>query len=81
MHETRPSAVLADLNEVMLRQRREREDHKFCTIVYARLETGEDAAERGAKIFLCHAGHAAPVLLRTNGSTCKAPWPRHRRLR
>src|SRR5918998_4964602 len=53
MHETRPSAVLADLNEVMLRQRREREDHKFCTVVYARLETGEDAAECGAKIIIC----------------------------
>src|SRR5215217_616707 len=53
MHETRPSAVLADLNEVMLRQRREREDHKLCTVVYARLETGEDAAEGGAKITIC----------------------------
>ena len=53
------------------RQRREREDHKFCTVVYARLETGEDAAEGGAKITICRAGHAAPVLLRANGSTCK----------
>jgi serine phosphatase RsbU (regulator of sigma subunit) len=75
MHETRPSAVLADLNEVMLRQRREREDHKFCTVVYARLETGEDAAEGGAKITICRAGHAAPVLLGANGSTCKVGRP------
>ena len=75
MHETRPSAVLADLNEVMLRQRREREDHKFCTVVYARLETGEEAAECGAKIIVCRGGHVAPILLRANGSTCKVGRP------
>jgi sigma-B regulation protein RsbU (phosphoserine phosphatase) len=75
MHETRPSAVLADLNEVMLRQRREREDHKFCTAVYARLETGEEAAERGAKVAICRGGHVAPVLLGASGNTRKVGRP------
>jgi PAS domain S-box-containing protein len=75
MHETRPSAVLADLNEVMLRQRREREDHKFCTAVYGRLETGEEATERGAKVIICRGGHVAPVLMGVNGSTRKVGRP------
>jgi serine phosphatase RsbU (regulator of sigma subunit) len=75
IHETSPSAVLTDLNEVMLRQRRERKDHKFCTVVYGRLETGEEAAERGAKIIICRGGHVAPVLLGANGSTCKVGRP------
>ncbi len=43
MRETRPSAILAGLNQIMLRQRRERDDHKFCTVAYVRLETDEGA--------------------------------------
>jgi phosphoserine phosphatase RsbU/P len=69
MHETRPSAVLADLNEIMLRQRRECEDHKFCTVTYARLETEGDA-ECGVKITVSHGGtHRRCCLRPTEAST------------
>ncbi|HZY58107.1 MAG TPA: PP2C family protein-serine/threonine phosphatase [Rubrobacteraceae bacterium] len=66
MREARPSAILAGLNEAMLHQRREREDHKFCTIAYARLETGGD--EECAKVTISRGGHSAPVLLKADGS-------------
>jgi serine phosphatase RsbU (regulator of sigma subunit) len=75
IREARPSAVLAALNEIMLRQRREREDHKFCTVIYARLETGEEGTERGAKTTICRGGHLAPVLLSADGHTCKIGRP------
>jgi serine phosphatase RsbU (regulator of sigma subunit) len=67
MHEKCPADVLAGLNEAMLRQRRERDDHKFCTVAYARLEpeVGEDG---GARITVCRGGHSAPLLLKTDGS-------------
>ena len=70
IRESHPSAVLAGLNEAMLRQRRERDDHKFCTIAYARLETGDEGreAERGVRITVSCGGHAAPVLLKADGS-------------
>jgi PAS domain S-box-containing protein len=71
MRETHPAAVLAGLNEAMLRQRRERDDYKFCTIAYARLETGEGDAEHGARITVSCGGHAAPVLLKADGSIRK----------
>jgi sigma-B regulation protein RsbU (phosphoserine phosphatase) len=51
----------------MLRQRRERDDHKFCTVAYARLEA--DDAERGSKVYLSLGGHPAPVLLDAGGDT------------
>jgi PAS domain S-box-containing protein len=69
MHEERPAAVLAGLNEAMLRQRRERDDHKFCTVTYARLEP-EGGAEGGAKVTVCRGGHSAPLLLKTDGNIC-----------
>jgi phosphoserine phosphatase RsbU/P len=75
IREARPSAVLAALNEIMLRQRREREDHKLCTVIYARLETGEEGTERGTKTTICRGGHLAPVLLSADGHTCKVGRP------
>ncbi|MDQ3942789.1 MAG: SpoIIE family protein phosphatase, partial [Actinomycetota bacterium] len=75
MHETRPSAVLAGLNETMLRQRRERDDHKFCTVAYARLETGKGDAERDVRITVSRGGHSAPVLLKADGSIHKIGRP------
>ena len=71
MRETQPSAILAALNETMLRQRRESDDYKFCTIAYARLETSEEGAEGGARITVSCGGHAAPVLLASDGSIRK----------
>ena len=66
MHEEHPAAILTGLNEAMLRQRRERDDHKFCTVAYARLET--DHASSGARVNVSLGGHAAPVLLKSDGS-------------
>jgi PAS domain S-box-containing protein len=67
-HESHPSAVLTGLNEAMLRQRREHEDYKFCTVTYARLETNEGNTKRGVKVTVCRGGHPAPVLLKADGS-------------
>ncbi|MDQ3285909.1 MAG: SpoIIE family protein phosphatase, partial [Actinomycetota bacterium] len=71
MRESRPSAILAALNEAMLRQRRERNDYKFCTIAYTRLETSQGGAERAAKITVSCGGHSAPLLLTSDGSIRK----------
>lgn len=70
-HETSPSAILTDLNEIMLRQRRERNDYKFCTATYVLLETGGEVAERGTKITISRGGHPAPFLLKADGSIRK----------
>jgi sigma-B regulation protein RsbU (phosphoserine phosphatase) len=67
MHEKCPTAILAGLNEAMLRQRREDDDHKFCTVAYTRLEAND--VERGAKVYLSLGGHPAPVLLEASGNT------------
>jgi sigma-B regulation protein RsbU (phosphoserine phosphatase) len=55
----------------MLRQRRESDHYKFCTIAYARLETSEERAERGARMTVSCGGHSAPVLLKSDGSIRK----------
>ncbi|MDQ3639414.1 MAG: PAS domain S-box protein, partial [Actinomycetota bacterium] len=72
MCEERPSAILAGLNEAMMRQRRERDNHTFCTVAYARLEKEDDAersvAERGVRVTICRGGHPVPVLLEVGGS-------------
>jgi serine phosphatase RsbU (regulator of sigma subunit) len=67
MHEKCPTEILAGLNEAMLRQRREHDDHKFCTVAYVRLEV--DDAERGVRVSLSLGGHPAPVLLEACGRT------------
>ena len=67
-HNSHPSAVLIGLNEAMLRQRREHEDYKFCTVTYARVETNEGNTKRGVKVTVCRGGHPAPVLLKADGS-------------
>jgi PAS domain S-box-containing protein len=72
MHETRPSAILAGLNEAMLRQ--ERDDCKFCTVAYVRLET-EGGAGRGARITVSRGGHLVPLLLKADGSIRKIGRP------
>ena len=72
--ESDPSAVLYCLNEAMLRQRRERDHHKFCTVAYAKLETERDV-QRGVRVTVSRGGHPPPFLLRTDGSICTIGQP------
>jgi PAS domain S-box-containing protein len=69
------SAVLAGLNEAMLRQRREHDDYKFCTVAYASLEMNEVDDKHEAKVTVCRAGHAPPFLLKADGSIHKIGHP------
>jgi phosphoserine phosphatase RsbU/P len=73
--ESCPSTILSNLNEAMLHQRRERDDHKFCTVTYVRLETDEGNTEHGARITVSRGGHPPPFLLRTDGSIYKVGEP------
>jgi len=73
MHRSRPSIILADLNETMLRHAHEQGDQKFCTVAYARLEP--DAAGGGAGISVSLGGHPAPMLLYVNGEVRRAGYP------
>src|SRR5215213_9234112 len=73
--ESQPSAVLNGLNEAMLRQRREREDYKFCTVAYARLEMNEGNAEQGVRITVSRGGHPPPLLLKADGRIYKIGRP------
>ncbi len=70
MHRSRPSIILADLNEAMLRHAHEQGDQKFCTVAYARLEP--DAAGGGAGISVSLGGHPAPMLLCADGEVRRA---------
>jgi PAS domain S-box-containing protein len=70
-----PSTVLAGLNEAMLHQRHERGDHKFCTVIYVRLETDEGNTERDVRITVSRGGHPPPFLLKADGSIDKIGQP------
>jgi PAS domain S-box-containing protein len=72
--ESHPSAVLDGLNEAMLRQRREHDDYKFCTVAYAKLETNRNT-EHGAKVTVCRGGHSPPFLLKADGCISKVGLP------
>jgi PAS domain S-box-containing protein len=73
--ESHPSAVLDGLNEAMLRQRREHDNYKLCTVAYASLETNEGDTEHGAKVTVCCGGHSPPFLLKADGSIYKIGQP------
>jgi PAS domain S-box-containing protein len=73
--ESYPAAVLTGLNEAMLRQRREHDDYKFCTVAYAKLERNEVDNKHEAKVTVCRAGHAPPILLKADGSIHKIGHP------
>jgi serine phosphatase RsbU (regulator of sigma subunit) len=73
--ESCPSTVLSGLNEAMLHQRRERGNHKFCTVVYIRLEADERNTGHGARITLSCGGHSPPFLLKADGSISKVGQP------
>jgi serine phosphatase RsbU (regulator of sigma subunit) len=75
MRELHPSAVLTGLNEDMLRQRREHDDYKFCTVAYAKLELNEVNTKDGVQVTVCRGGHAPPFLLRADGTIHKIGYP------
>jgi PAS domain S-box-containing protein len=60
MRERQPSRSLGLLNEALLRQR---DDLRFCTVAYARLETSVD----GVGLEFASGGHPLPLLLRADG--------------
>jgi phosphoserine phosphatase RsbU/P len=62
MQSPQPAAVLAMLNEALLRS----EDDRFCTVAYARVRpTGDGAAD----VTLAIGGHALPLGVDASGST------------
>ena len=61
MHEDRPSRILGQLNEAVLRQVT---DNRFCTVCYVRLRPDE----AGARLTVCAGGHPLPLVLRANGA-------------
>jgi PAS domain S-box-containing protein len=60
MHEHAPDRVLTLLNEAILRHRG---DDRFCSAVFATLETRPD----GARVELASGGHPPPLILRADG--------------
>jgi PAS domain S-box-containing protein len=61
MHDHRPDRVLALLNEAIIRNR---DDDRFCSAVFARLEL----AEERVVIDIACGGHPQPLLIRADGS-------------
>jgi serine phosphatase RsbU (regulator of sigma subunit)/integral membrane sensor domain MASE1/anti-sigma regulatory factor (Ser/Thr protein kinase) len=61
VQESRPSRVLALLNDAIRRQR----PSEFCAVAFARLELNGAA---GARAILSNAGHPLPLVLRNGGS-------------
>jgi PAS domain S-box-containing protein len=68
MQSTKPSSILATLNEAV---RQQRSDRTFCTVCYARLRVREE----GARLTVCCAGHPLPILLRADGTLEEAGTP------
>ncbi len=60
LHTRRPSAVLAQLNEALLRDRL---DYRFCTVLYASLTPREDRVS----VCVSAGGHPLPLVLRAGG--------------
>jgi PAS domain S-box-containing protein len=56
----RPSEILRELNDAILRQR---SDGRFCTVAYACLTRTED----GARVEVSNGGHPLPLLVRSDG--------------
>jgi serine phosphatase RsbU (regulator of sigma subunit)/anti-sigma regulatory factor (Ser/Thr protein kinase) len=61
LHETRPSRMLALLNEALLRQAPE---DRFCTVTFARLSVVEGAP----RLEVASGGHPLPLLIHADGS-------------
>jgi PAS domain S-box-containing protein len=59
--EKRPSAILRELNDAILRQR---SDGRFCTVAYARLTPGTGGR---AQVEVSNGGHPLPLVVRSDG--------------
>jgi len=59
--ETKPSRVLAALNDAV---REQRSDRTFCTVCYARLKIRDN----GVRATICCGGHPLPIVLRADGT-------------
>jgi PAS domain S-box-containing protein len=62
IHDSRPSQVLATLNQALIRQV---EEQRFCTVSLVRLRPGS----RAARLTISSGGHPLPLLLRADGTT------------
>jgi PAS domain S-box-containing protein len=63
-----PSTILATLNEAMLRQR---DDRRFCTVLYARAEPSPD----GVRLCFASGGHPLPIVVRASGEVVEPGAP------
>ena len=61
-HERRPSRILEELNDAILRQ----SPDQSCTVAYSRLEL--DGAAPGARVTMATGGHPLPFVLRCDGA-------------
>jgi len=68
LHSRRPSQVLAELNEALLRQGL---DYRFCTVLYASVTPRPD----GCEVVVATGGHPLPLILRADGSVEQAGEP------
>lgn len=63
MQASSPPRVLSLLNDAMLRRMEEGEDPRFCTVLFARLQT----IESGIRLTVANGGHPLPLVLRRSG--------------
>ena len=68
LHSRRPSQVLAELNEALLRQGL---DYRFCTALYASVTPRPD----GCDVVVATGGHPLPLVLRADGTVEQAGAP------
>ena len=68
LHSRRPSQVLRELNEALLRQGL---DYRFCTALYAAVTPRPD----GCEVVLATGGHPLPLLVRAGGTVEQAGEP------
>ncbi|HET8952957.1 MAG TPA: SpoIIE family protein phosphatase, partial [Solirubrobacteraceae bacterium] len=68
LHSRRPSQVLAELNETLLRQGL---DYRFCTALFASVTPRPD----GCEVVVATGGHPLPLILRADGSVEQAGEP------
>jgi PAS domain S-box-containing protein len=68
LHSRRPSEVLAELNEALLRQGL---DYRFCTVLYASVRPQPD----GCEVVVATGGHPLPLVVRAGGAVEQAGEP------